>query len=135
MVALAGLVLSFAVVAGAVRAGGRYFYCDAMGMLQWDPCARGSSSRDPADPAGSVASHHVDCCQVGTLPSLPRGSTVAASSVPPPPLRAIVPVPDLLLERSASGPLGPSATSALERWRGPPRSPAARRAELMVFLT
>jgi hypothetical protein len=135
LVVVAGIVLSFAVVSGAARAGGRYFYCDAMGMLQWDPCAQGASHRDGDDPADRVAPHHVDCCEVGTLPSFPDGSGVATPTVSPPPLTAVVPAAALAGGHAPRLVLSRSAMTALEHWRGPPRSPAERRAELMVFLT
>jgi hypothetical protein len=134
VVVLAGLVLPVVLISGAARAGGRYFYCEAMGMLQWDPCAERSGSRPADDPVDTVAPHHMDCCQVGMLPSLPEGSTVATPSVPPPPLTAVVPVRELRMAHSARL-AGPSAVAALERSRPPPHSAAERRTALMVFLT
>jgi hypothetical protein len=57
VVALTALLLSFAFVSGLARPQGRYFYCEAMGLLASDPCAaaaRSDHTRDvSSDPEAS----------------------------------------------------------------------------------
>ena len=131
-VALTGLLLSFALLSGLGHANSRYFYCDAMGLLQADPCAA-AVQRD-GDPAGAqLRATQLDCCEVGTFPPLPQAATPASRQVSPPALVALIPaVPDLcqLLPSSRERPNRSSG-----RWRAPPRSAGELRARLGVFLT
>lgn len=129
-VAFTSLVVSLALLTGLARAGDRYFYCDAMGMLATDPCAQVS---DDEDAAIAVHPQHLDCCEVRTLPSIPTGTEAAARSVPPATLTAILPPPAFPIVRLAVRPRAPAF--AFERWRSAPRPPGEARARLMVFLT
>jgi hypothetical protein len=130
-VATAGLLLTLAVVSSLAHAGGRYFYCDAMGFLLSDPCAAAFLSRDGSGPTDEVGELHADCCEVGTFRSMPDGTNTARRSVPPPALVAIVPAQ--LLDRLSNNNPGWSAQRFERRGVAPP-SPNRRHAELMVFL-
>jgi len=135
-VALAGLALSFMMLSGLARANGRYFYCEAMGLMATDPCAPAAQETRPV--SGSMAARearesHADCCEVVTLPSLPDATNVSSPAVSPPALVAVLPAepaPDAQLRV-------PRAWSdrAFEHGRAPRRSAAQARAQLMVFLT
>lgn len=131
--AVLGLALLFALISGLAHSGERYFYCEAMGMLQWDPCQQGfSDDEDARDPVDEIKSG--DCCELGRFPSLPHASTTSTPGVNPPRLVAIFATPDLrssgcahVLRQSSNSPM---------RWPvPPPRAATLRRAELMVFLT
>jgi len=132
-VVLTGLLLSFAVLAGLARAGGRYFYCEEMRLTQWDPCSA-ASHKDKGDVSeGKVCPLRVDCCELWTLPSMPAGTMAEDRGVPAPALVAIIPPSQLLFEHSASDLRRLAGASG--RWRIPPRPPGELRAQLMVFLT
>ena len=137
--AFASLVLSFAFVCGVLRAtgapaaGAHYFYCEAMGLLESDPCDAGAHRSDRGDPAREVHEQHFDCCQVGTLPPMPDGTIARAPSVPAPALLAII-APSPIVDPHSTNDLRRPAR-AYEKWRAPPRRPSERRAALMVFLT
>lgn len=133
--AIVGLLLSFAILSGFARANGRYFYCEAMGMMATDPCAAAAAHRGERTdgPSTEARPGHSDCCEIVTLPSLPQGTTTASSAVPSPALVALIPgapLADLLLGRARAHP-----DRARERWRPLRRSAAQARAQLMVFLT
>lgn len=130
--ALIGILLSFAIVSGFARANGRYFYCEAMGLMATDPCANAAQRGEQRD-STEARSAKSDCCEVITLPSLPTGATTTSLAVPPPALVALVPATPLLDLR-----LGDSRAHldrGRERWRSTARSAAQARARLMVFLT
>lgn len=128
------LLLAIALLCGAFRAGGRYFYCEAMGMMLTDPCAAAAAAApDAPPPAHELRERDVDCCIVGTLPPMPAGAASREVRVGAAPFVAIVPgrvfaaLAQWLVagdHREASGP-----RAAL------PRPPGAARARLMVFLT
>jgi hypothetical protein len=125
------LLVAVAVLVAPLQAGARYFYCEALGMLAFDPCA--CDEHEAAQcPAPSVERTRVDCCTRIVMPSVPEGVRAAGESVPPPEVVAVVPaVPpgvDALLRSAVLRP------DAQER-RRPPRPPGRRRAQLMVFLT
>src|SRR5579859_6652576 len=132
-VALASLLTAFALVCGFAHANGRYFYCEAMGLMATDPCAS-AASRDVRDasPESEARRGHTDCCEIMRLPSLPQGTASASPAVPPPGLVAVVPA--AVLSDVAPVALRPRAALALSRWRAPPRSAARERAQQMVFL-
>jgi hypothetical protein len=133
-VALTALLTTFALVSGFVHANGRYFYCEAMGLMATDPCAS-AAPRDErnARPPTEARRGHGDCCEVVSLPSLPQGTTSASSAVPLPALVAAMP-PAPLPVVQAGAPRAPLDRAVL-RLRAPPRSAAQARAQLMVFLT
>ena len=132
--ALAGLLLTFAMLTGFAQANGRYFYCEAMGLMATDPCAaaasRGEQGGNPLTEARPGSS---DCCEIVTLPSLPQGTTTASSAVPPPALVALVPAAPLLDPQFDGARARPDR--ARHQWRPVHRSAAQARAQLMVFLT
>lgn len=133
-VALAGILLSFAILSGFAHANGRYFYCEAMGLMASDPCAAAATRGERAEtPLTEVRQGNSDCCEIVTLPSLPQGTMTASSAVPPPALLAVVPAAPLLNLRFD----GARARSdgAHHQWRPVHRSAAQARAQLMVFLT
>jgi hypothetical protein len=136
-VAAGHLVLAVAVLFGVVRSGGRYFYCEALGLLPSDPCVEASAHgrRDGApEPlgAGTLGARRVDCCEIVTLGAMPRAAQAAGSGVAPAPLVAVLPAPGA----EGAVDLAPSSRleRAFERWRPPPRAASDARAQLMVFL-
>ena len=134
VVAFAGLLVSIAMFSGLAHANARYFYCDAMGLLGSDPCAvAGRSDDEPQAPSAEAREGHADCCEVLILPSLPQGTHVQASAVPPAPLLALLSAASVFGVHIAGPPV--RRTRASEHWRHPPRSAAQVRAQLMVFLT
>ncbi|WP_394822810.1 hypothetical protein [Pendulispora albinea] len=135
-------VLVFAVLCGFAQAGQRYFFCAPMGLLVSNPClhaaAVATEGRAVQDPArAELRAHHVDCCEVLTMPSVPNGAHIDGPSVPEAPLVALV--SDLQGEqRCTADPLFGIChrlPRVVERWRVPLPSPSAQRARLMVFLT
>ncbi len=141
---LTGLLLSLAILSGLARANSRYFYCDAMGLLDTDPCAApaaqtGLSSGQGNEPAEGIGAStelrqsHTDCCEVLTLPPMPASTTVDVPAVPPPTLASIQPAAPVLDVRALAA--HASSDRAFERWRPPPASARELRAQLMVFLT
>jgi hypothetical protein len=129
--AIVHIVMALAIVFGMVQSGGRYFYCEALGLLPSDPCAEASSVASKC-PVGAITARHADCCEVVTLEAMPPAAHTANPCVPPAARVALVPVSC----PSASMPF--VATSGLlrlfERWRPPPRAPNDARAQLMVFV-
>jgi hypothetical protein len=130
-VALVCIVLSFAVVVGAARAGSRYFYCEAMGFMTYDPCAAENARR--ADDVTTAESPQPDCCDVVHFAPLPDSTRASTPTVAASPFVAVVAAihtiePTLLGVRR-------SDDSARHRWRLSPRPPRETRAKLMVFLT
>jgi hypothetical protein len=133
-VALASLLLTFAMLSSFAHANGRYFYCEAMGLMATDPCVS-ASPRDEgnAAPLTEAREGHSDCCEVLTLPSLPQVTASASSAVPSPGLVAILPAAPLPSVQLGAPSVRPDR--AREQWRPPPRSATQARAQLMVFLT
>ena len=130
-IALTGLLLALAVLAGLAHAGGRYFYCEGMRLMQSDPCLVSHTDKG-AGSESTICPLRTDCCELWTLPSMPLGTMAEAPSVPSPAVLAVVPASQLLRLQSET-PLAPLRIS--EQWRRPPRSPGNLRARLMVFLT
>jgi hypothetical protein len=133
VVAVARALLAFVVVAGVVHSGARYFYCEALGLADVDPCLQGSSARGALCPTKALEASHTDCCDVIRLPSVPRGAGSESPRVHPAPVVAVVPA---ALDGHRAFDDAPRARAlAFERWRIPPRSAGRERARLMVFLT
>ena len=136
------LVLSIAFLSGVVRAtgapeaGARYFYCEAMGLMQSDPCAEAAhrgARGERGEPTNEIEEQHIDCCAVGTLPPMPGGALARAMTISAPPMLAAAWARASVAPSSASAPR--FAARGHERWLPPPRPPGERRAALMVFLT
>jgi hypothetical protein len=132
VVAAAHLVLAFAVLFGIVHSGGRYFYCEALGLLPTDPCAAASGDAHSKGPLDTVGEHPVDCCEIVTLAAMPQGAIAAGPSVARAALVATIPAlrPEGRIDSAAPSRLD----RAFERWRPPPRASSDVRARLMVFL-
>ena len=138
-VGLAAFVVSLAVLAGAWRSssasatGGRYFYCEAMGVVQADPCVAASHDRSARGTSREARERHLDCCEVGTLPSTPSATLGRARTVAPPALVAVIAPCELVAPQSVNDLRCSRVGHA--RWRPPPHAATQRRSELMVFLT
>jgi hypothetical protein len=132
VVAAAHLVLAFAVLFGIVQSGGRYFYCEALGLLPSDPCAEAARDGHTKCPLGTLSERHADCCEIVTLAAMPQAARAAGPSVAPAAFVAITPAlwPEGWSESATSSRLD----RAFERWRPPPRASNDVRAQLMVFL-
>jgi len=130
-VAMVRLVLALAVVFAMVQSGGRYFYCEALGLMPSDPCAEVSGAAHRG-PLRTLTEQHTDCCEVVTLATTPPAAQTATPCVAPAPCVALVAAPRL----SASMPFVSSLDRErlFERWRPPPRAPNDVRAQLMVFV-
>jgi hypothetical protein len=129
---LGHLVLALAVVFGIVRSGGRYFYCEAFGLLPFDPCAEASREPCGKGPSGTLGEQPRDCCAIVTLAATPDGAQAARPSVPPAACRPILPAPGLAARTDLPPPS--RVARAFERWRPPPRTANDARTRLMVFL-
>lgn len=132
---LLSIALSLAIVCGFAHANGRYFYCEAMGLMATDPCATPAHGRERSgNPPAEAGPGDADCCQIVTLPSLPEGTAAPSSAVPPAPLVGVF--APALADRRLRAP-GTLPALAHAPWRSPPRSAAQARAraQLMVFLT
>jgi hypothetical protein len=129
--AMAHIVLALAVLFGVVQSGGRYFYCEALGLMPSDPCAQASGAAHTG-PVGTLSEQHTDCCEVVTLAAMPPAAQAAGPCVAPAPFVALLAAPC----PSASTPFVASSDleRLFERWRPPPRAPNDVRAQLMVFL-
>jgi hypothetical protein len=129
---VAHLVLAFAVLFGMVQSGGRYFYCEAVGLSPFDPCVEASGDaygKCTRDVLGEPAR---DCCEVVTLAVTPRAAPPAGPSVMPAPCVAVLPA--LGLAGRTDGLARWGMDRAPGRWRPPPRASSDTRARLMVFL-
>jgi hypothetical protein len=130
--AVAHLVLAFAVVFGIVHSGGRYFYCEALGLLPSDPCVVASSDAHSKSPLCTLSERPADCCEIVTLASMPEAAQAASPSVAPAARVAVLPA--LWLADRVDAPAPARVDRAFERWRPPPRASNDVRAQLMVFL-
>jgi hypothetical protein len=132
--AVVGVLMMAVFVSGLVHAGGRYFYCEALGLSLSDPCVGPPSADRPACPSAALQSSHCDCCEILVVQAMPSGAQSARASVPATPLLAILAAVPL----TATGPghdanfHAPGQRRSHPPWR-PPASEA--RARLMVFLT
>jgi hypothetical protein len=128
---MAHLVLALGVLFGIVQSGGRYFYCEALGLMPSDPCAQASGAAT-GSPVGALSEQHTDCCEVVTLPAMPAAAEAAGPCVAPAARVALVAAPSL----TASMPFvaWSGAERLFELWRPPPRAQSDARAQLMVFL-
>ncbi|HEX8796099.1 MAG TPA: hypothetical protein VF765_34350 [Polyangiaceae bacterium] len=133
MAALVGLALAFALAASLARPAGRYFYCEAMGLLPQDPCRAAPAASDGrSTPEGRLDPTRYDCCEVFTLRALPAGATNPSPNVPPATVIAVLPAvaaTDAADERLAH--------HVRATGRAPPRPPDKQRvhAHNQVFLT
>jgi hypothetical protein len=129
---MAHLVLAFVVLFGIAHSGGRYFYCEALGLMPSDPCAEAPSNSRRENPSGLLRQHRADCCEIVTLAAMPQAAEAAGPSVAPAARVAVVSALWL------AGPIDVTtpqlADRAFERWRPPPRASNGVRAQLMVFL-
>jgi hypothetical protein len=133
LAALVGLALSFALVASLARPGGRYFYCEAMGLLPTDPCRAAPAASDGRSTSEDCLDQtRPDCCEVFTLRALPDGATRAPTNVPPAAVVALLPAVAAI--ETAPEPLAHHVPAT---WRAPPRPPGKLRAHAhnQVFLT
>jgi hypothetical protein len=130
---LAHLVLIFAVLFATVQSGRRYFYCEAFGLLPYDPCVQATSHADRGSVPGMLSEQPKDCCEIVTFAAMPDAAQAAGPSIAPAARVAVIPA------RWLTAPIAfaPSACvdREFERWRPPPRTSNDVRAQLMVFLT
>jgi hypothetical protein len=124
--------LAFAVLFGIVQSGGRYFYCDALGLLPSDPCAEASRGAHAETPLGMLSERPADCCEIVTLAAMPQAAQAEGCTVAPAARVAIVPALWLVGGVDAAAPS--QVERAFKRWRPPPRASNDVRAQLMVFL-
>jgi hypothetical protein len=129
--AAAHWVLAFAVLFGVVQSGGRYFYCEALGLLPSDPCAEAARDAHSKSPLDTVTEHQADCCEIVTLAAMPQAAQAAGPSVAPAAFVAIVPA--LWTEGGIDSAARLRLDRTFERWRPPPRASNDVRATLMVF--
>jgi hypothetical protein len=132
MAAAAHLVVAFAVLFGIVHSGGRYFYCEAFGLLPFDPCAQASTDAHNNGPSEMLDERPADCCQIVTLTAMPRAAQAAGPSVAP--AARVADIPALWLMGRTDSPTLSRVDRAFKRWRPPPRASNDVRAQLMVFL-
>jgi hypothetical protein len=126
------LLVGVMVLLAMVHANTRYFYCEALGLSETDPCT--PAAHRHACPAGALdQGGPEDCCQVIKMPSVPEGARSVEPHVPAAGVGAVVPATELL-SSVASWNGGPRVSAERGRWRRPPRSASERRAQLMVFL-
>ena len=118
-----------AVTLTATMGGQRYFYCRAMDEIMTETsCDCGEGSVD--DEGGTAVGALNDCFEVRFLDRLVSFTTGDDFPVPPASLVAI-----LSITTPITTPVTASLTRADHPIRAGPFSPAASRAQLMVFLT
>jgi hypothetical protein len=115
-----------------MHSGARYFYCEALGLSTWDPCAARAQGGD-ACPVKSVEPQSIDCCSIVTLPSMPDGARAHERTVAPAGVVALLPASEYVGSRSPLRVEGPARTAL--RIERPPRPGGELRTQLMVFLT
>jgi hypothetical protein len=121
-------VIAAVLVLGVLRAGSRYFYCDAMGTVFANPCCGGAHHED-ADSA-QMEARPDDCCKARSLGSLPFASIPMLPSPPAAPFVAVV-------QNHAVAPLQvspPRRAIGAKPTGPPPISLSTHRTRLMVFL-
>lgn len=128
--ALVRLLVAVAVLAGPLQSGSRYFYCEGLGLLASDPCARGAAEA-PKCPLRSAERLHGDCCQRITMPTMPDGAGADQLRVAPAGFAELLTAADYV----RTGVAIDAHQHFDEHRRRPPRPPDERRAQLMVFLT
>jgi hypothetical protein len=129
--ALVRLLVAVAVLVGPLQSGARYFYCEGLGLLASDPCARATGD-GPRCPPQSLERLHDDCCQHITMPTVPDGARVDQPRVAPAGFVAVVAAADYV---GTGVQTDPGRRFDERRVRRPPRPSEQRRAQLMVFLT
>jgi hypothetical protein len=130
--AVARLVLAFAVLFGVLHSGGRYFYCEALGLLPSDPCAEAARDDHNKSPLGVLGERRADCCEIVTLAAMPQAAQASGPGVAPAARVAVMPACGLAGWTDFARPS--RRGRAFERWRPPPRASNDVRAQLMVFL-
>jgi hypothetical protein len=128
-----GLVLAFSLVSSLSLAGGRYYYCDAMGLMSSDPCRGDPPSSQDCEGAGALRKVAADCCERLTLPSMPAGAAATDPPVAPAPITAVVAPAEYACATGADAPR-PSRDRS-ERWGPPPPLASEMCARRMVFLS
>ncbi len=131
-VAAVHMVLALALLFGMVQSGGRYFYCEALGLLPSDPCASAACREHHEGTARVLSERRADCCEIVTLEALPQAAQAAVPAVSPAPFFAILPAAYLAAERGFA-PVRRDAQTP-ELWRPPPLASGECRAKLGVFL-
>jgi hypothetical protein len=131
--AAAHWVLALAVVFGVLHSGGRYYYCEAWGLMPFDPCAQAPDQGGRESPFDVLSEEHSDCCAVLRLGAMPQASQAAIPRVAAAPWVAVLPAPQRA-EPSSDSETSRDLVRALARWRPPPRASNDTRAQLMVFL-
>ncbi len=126
------LVLAYAVLFGIVHSGGRYFYCEALGLLPSDPCAEASHDARGKGPLGMLDEQRLDCCEVVTLAAMPPAAQGAAPGVAP--AASVAVPPSFWLARLVDSASPPRLGHAFKRSRPPPWASDAVHSRLMVFL-
>jgi hypothetical protein len=129
---VAHLVLAFAMVFGIVHSGARYFYCEAFGLLPFDPCAEARCELHSKSPSDMLGERPADCCEIVTLAATPQAAQAAIPSVRPAPCVAILPA--LWIAGRTDGLARSELDRTFGRWRPPRRASNDTRARLMVFL-
>jgi hypothetical protein len=127
-----GLLVVVAVVFGPVQSGARYFYCDAVGLMAFDPCAQASEQAHMC-PLEALQSQSADCCQRITMPTMPDGARASERTVAPAALVSLLPAADYVTSHLPV--LARSRVHWARRWRRPPPATGDLHTQLMVFLT
>jgi hypothetical protein len=129
--AVAHWVLALAVIFGVVHSGGRYFYCEAHGLLPSDPCAEAARGDRGTCPSGTLSEHHADCCEIVTLAAMPQAAQAAGPGVAPAARVALLPA--LWFADRIDLAARARTDRFFAMWRPPPKASADVCARLMVF--
>ena len=132
------LLVAIVVLAGALKSGASFIYCDMVQSFQHAPCCAHRGHAASPNDADADADHpqidswHLDCCTSGKLATVPSGEIVRMPAPPRVPLAILPFLRDLGILAIWGGP--PVETFRRAPLRDPP-SPSASRTRLMVFLT
>ncbi|MBV9946449.1 MAG: hypothetical protein JOZ69_06355, partial [Myxococcales bacterium] len=118
---------------GMVRAGARYFYCDAFGLMAYDPCLLGAAHDEPPCPLQALGPEPGDCCRRITMPAMPDGARSSEVTIAPASVVSVMPVTDYAI--AGAGALTRRGLPGVHRLRWPPLPGGTWRAQLMVSLT
>jgi hypothetical protein len=122
--------MAVVLLVGMLRAGSRFYYCEAMATVFLRPCC--ASSHHASDSKGAkIESRADDCCKGQTAGTLPSVAVPVLAPIPDAPLVAILhtaPAIQSVQTAALTGMVRRNPT-------GPPlRSRASERSRLMVFL-